>query len=1165
VRKKEFINLELRVIVVLLVSVILLVTGLYYIMFNQYYTVMIDKLKEDAVNVHKYSEMVVDERSFLDLNTIEDQSSELYIVAHRHLDEIRRIANIRYLYTAKLNDAGELIYVVDGLDENDELFRNIGDLIEDEIIAKLMQCMDDEVVLSNQILNTEWGIVYVAYFPFHDSYGNVIGAIGMEFDCENLYYAMNRALSLTLIFSLILTVIAIVATQFVMRKIVRRTEHDFQNMEESLNEVHERAMLMLDTSPLCAQIWDKNLGTIDCNEAAVRLYGFKNKQEYIDRFIDNCSPEFQPDGRRSDEKAVELVQKAFEEGYCIFDWMHKMPDSDTLIPAEVTLVRTLYKGEDVVVGYTRDMRNEDKMMMEIEQRDKLLRAVNRAAAMLLTTDEDEDPASMITESMELIGTSILADRIHIWRYKKTEEDMFLTNRYSWLSERGATKAPTPQDWSFILREWPGWLDQYERGICTNSLVTNLLPDEKSFFESLDVKSIVIIPLFLDDEFWGLFSIDDCEYERVLPDEEIKILHSVSLMMATVINRQALIAKRTQELALLKDAADTANRSKSLFLASMSHEIRTPMNAILGAAEIMMQSETLSAEMMEWLSRIYTSGNLLLGIINDILDLSKIEAGKLDIIASTYQPASVISDAAQLNILRSQDKPIMFELNINENLPAELIGDELRIKQILNNLLSNAFKFTDTGSVTLSVDFESGPEENSLLLILSVKDTGYGMTKEHLEKLFDEYSRFDNTEGITIEGTGLGLSITRRLIHSMDGDIRVESEYGKGSEFTVRIPQKISSDEVLGTQVVERLKTFTYICDNRGERRKITRDLMPYGSVLIVDDVETNRFVATGLLRIFKLQIDTADSGFEAIKKSESGIVYDVIFMDHMMPGMDGVETTKRLRDMGYTAPIVALTANVLTGQSDFLLNNGFDDFIAKPIDIRVLTSLLNRLIRDKQPPEVLEEARRKAGITEVTTSEHVVPQVTAMDIPGIDVRRGVTRYDGDTAMYLTILRSYAASVGSILENIASVNKDDLSDYRLNVHSIKGASFDIFADIVGSKAEELESAAKEGDFDYIDENNKAFVNEARRLVDAISAAISVFNTDRDKPVKDKPDSALLGRLRAACELYVMDEVDAVMAELDSFKYDNDDGLMEWLRNSVDTMSFSQIAKRLSEYN
>ncbi|MCL2026807.1 MAG: response regulator, partial [Leptospirales bacterium] len=293
----------------------------------------------------------------------------------------------------------------------------------------------------------------------------------------------------------------------------------------------------------------------------------------------------------------------------------------------------------------------------------------------------------------------------------------------------------------------------------------------------------------------------------------------------------------QQLAKQQAETEMTSKAKSAFLANMSHEIRTPMNAIWGITEILMQDGTLPQEAKDGLGRIYNSCILLLGIINDILDLSKIEAGKLDITPTPYNFASLINDSIQLNIMRRGDKPIEFEVQIDENIPAKLIGDEIRIKQILNNLLSNAFKYTETGKVVLSGTFEQGDNTENGTLILSILDTGHGMTKEQVNKLFDEYSRFTQGSERTIEGTGLGMAITRHLLNLMRGSIFVESEPGKGSLFTVRLPQGMVDAEVLGAELADnfrQLRMMNYMSNGKGSQ--VVREKIPYGSVLIVDDV-----------------------------------------------------------------------------------------------------------------------------------------------------------------------------------------------------------------------------------------------------------------------------------------------------------------------------------------
>jgi len=533
-----------------------------------------------------------------------------------------------------------------------------------------------------------------------------------------------------------------------------------------------------------------------------------------------------------------------------------------------------------------------------------------------------------------------------------------------------------------------------------------------------------------------------------------------------VRHQMQIINLQRDLEYTAKVAELANQTKSSFLANMSHEIRTPMNAILGVTEILIQRESLPVDIEEGLGRIYNSCDLLLGIINDILDFSKIEAGKLDIMPSQYKIASLINDSAHLNMMRINSKPIEFELQIDENIPANLIGDELRIKQILNNLLSNAFKYTDSGKVILSAGYET--VKDGIMLVLSVRDTGHGMTAEQLNKLFVEYSRFNAEKNFAIEGTGLGLAITKRLVNLMNGIMDVESELGKGSFFTVKLPQKIVNTEVIGNEVAANLQQFRMSYMIHRKRGQLVRDPMPYGSVLIVDDMETNVYVAVGLMKLYKLQIDTAMSGQKAIDKIKEGNVYDIIFMDHMMPEMDGIETTKIIRDLGYTEPIVALTANAVTGQIDIFLQNGFNDFISKPIDIRQLNSILNRLIRDKQPQEAIEAARWQKSESS-NGSADVQPQV-------------------DTPLLLeSFIRDARKAIAWLEEqSLQFENEEILQKYIIMVHGIKSSLWNIGETLLSELAFSLEKSGRNKDIEFIKASTPELIKDLRILLEKLES-------------------------------------------------------------------------------
>ena len=394
-----------------------------------------------------------------------------------------------------------------------------------------------------------------------------------------------------------------------------------------------------------------------------------------------------------------------------------------------------------------------------------------------------------------------------------------------------------------------------------------------------------------------------------------------------------------------ETAELASRAKSNFLAKMSHEIRTPLNAILGITQMQMLKEGLPEETATGLEKIHSAGTSLLGIINNILDLSKIEMGKMELNPVEYDLPALVYDAVQLNMVRIGSKPVRLELHMDESLPSRLIGDELRLTQILNNLLSNAIKYTDRGVVKLSVYHL--PQGEDVTLRFTVEDTGQGMRPEDCQKLFSEYLRLNVNANRAAEGAGLGLSITKSLVDMMEGAIKAESKFGQGSTFTVTVRQKAVKCVPLGAEVTKQLQSFTFSKDKARQQMQFTFEPMPYGKVLIVDDVRTNLYVAEVMLEPYHLNIETALSGFETIDKINSGHAYDIIFMDHMMPMMDGIETTQKLRGIGYDGPIIALTANALLGNDEMFRQHGFDGFISKPIDAGHLNATVNQFVRDR--------------------------------------------------------------------------------------------------------------------------------------------------------------------------------------------------------------------------
>jgi signal transduction histidine kinase/DNA-binding response OmpR family regulator len=558
-----------------------------------------------------------------------------------------------------------------------------------------------------------------------------------------------------------------------------------------------------------------------------------------------------------------------------------------------------------------------------------------------------------------------------------------------------------------------------------------------------------------------------------------------------------------------EIAEESNKAKSDFLARVSHEIRTPMNAILGITEIQLQDETHKPITKEAFERIYNSGDLLLGIINDILDLSKIEAGKVVLTPAQYDIASLIHDTAQLNILRYETKPIEFVLDVKEDLPLLLIGDELRIKQILNNLLSNAFKYTEKGTVKLTVY----AEEKTLVFIVS--DTGQGMTPDQIEKLGTEYSRFNMEANHETEGTGLGMNITRNLIHLMNGSISVESTPGIGSTFTVRLPQECADSTVIGREMAENLMKLNL--DNTVKMRafQINREYMPYGRVLVVDDVETNLYVARGLLAPYGLSVETVLSGFETIDKIKDGFTYDIIFMDHMMPRMDGIEAAKILRGLGYSRPIVALTANALAGQAAIFMENGFDDFISKPIDTRQLNMVLNKLIRDKYPSEVVEAARKQKDhlFSDSGQREALAPELAEIFVR--DAKKAV------------------ATMEPLYANNFSKD-DDLSTFVINIHAMKSALTNVGEIDLSAQAAALEQAGREKNLNMILSEFPPFLEKLRTIIKKLEPEENAGKDANDAGDNNSDDNQYLNEkllaVKEACALLDKKTAKDTLAEI-----------------------------------
>ena len=561
----------------------------------------------------------------------------------------------------------------------------------------------------------------------------------------------------------------------------------------------------------------------------------------------------------------------------------------------------------------------------------------------------------------------------------------------------------------------------------------------------------------------------------------------------------------EEIKWVRQQAEQANLAKSAFLANMSHEIRTPMNAIIGLSDIMVE-ESKGRKIHEYACDVKASAENLLALINDILDLSKVEAGKMKLSFGEYHLKTLVGSVINMMDVMASQRGLRLEFEYDMSMPCRYFGDGDRIKQVLINILNNALKFTKEGHVKLSIGGRQGSLRDMELLIFRIEDTGCGIKEEDIEKIFENFGQVDSKRNRNVEGTGLGLAISRQLVELMDGHIRVESVYGKGSVFTVEIPQKI----------VDR-RPLSEVPETEAQK---PQELEPFWvdghRVLIVDDNRINRKVARIFLRSYGLQIDEAESGAEAIELVRK-TCYDIIFMDHMMPEMDGVEAVQIIRsecgENGVRPVVIALTANAMAGVREKFLENGFQDFITKPLDRKPLHELLLKWIP--------EEKRRpsKLWIENCRTDEKRDTEFQDVVIEGIDTDEVVRRYSGGVEDYRELLSLYCLDGRRKLNVLRELwENKDYKTYGIEAHALKSASAGIGAMRVSNSAKEQEKAVNRGDEAFVDAHVEALLADYEKQLTAIQAFL-----EKDKEAGEPKEKAeeigrddLLRKLREAAE-------------------------------------------------
>lgn len=650
------------------------------------------------------------------------------------------------------------------------------------------------------------------------------------------------------------------------------------------------------------------------------------------------------------------------------------------------------------------------------------------------------------------------------------------------------------------------------------------------------------------------------------ENEIGILaNNIRMMTSQMKEYIEYISEQTKKERAAKEAALTeshinaaASQAKSAFLANMSHEIRTPINAVLGMNEMILR-ESKDKTILGYASNIKTAGANLLSIVNDVLDFSKIEAGKMELLPDNYEVSSLIIDILNMTRERAKSKGLEYEINITSALPKTLFGDSVRIKQCILNLLTNAIKYTQKGKISFTIDYK-GYTENSILLKFIVQDTGCGIKKEDMQKLFAPFERIDEEKNRTIEGSGLGISIVRRLLNMMNSKLEVRSEYGKGSEFSFEVEQKVTDWTTIGNINEAYSQSLNQISSYKETL------YAPKAKLLFVDDTEMNLDVIKGLLKNTGMLIDTVLSGKEALEAVRQ-TKYDILFIDHRMPEMDGIETLHLMKTMKdnlcIDKPCIALTANAISGVRKMYLDEGFDDYLSKPVN----PAKLEDMIRHYLPQDYIEEKADSLNSNSTPFSD-LIDQLKQTD--GLDTESALENCRTAENLLSTI-KKYHSSIDERSSEIQQYfDKEDWQNYEIKVHALKSTSRLIGARELSELAEQLENCAEKKDITSIKKEHKKLI----KLFKSYKKILEPFATTNDLST-DKSEKKEISKEELTIKAQKMldyandfniDGLDALLKELSNVNLPLDfSDKFDKIRKSIENVDFKELRVLLKEWS